>query len=141
MDLREAELYEKKLTSLDRSIVDVLLKDNTTKKNIIWATTAYADRGHGYEDRAEMKYGTVIKFNHSVVMPRYQKTVEEQSERTKQKAEVMTPTWICNYMNNQCDNEWFGRNDVFNTELEESWETNTDKIEFPEGKTWQNYVD
>ncbi|MCI8634590.1 MAG: hypothetical protein HFJ05_03170 [Eubacterium sp.] len=44
-------------------------------------------------------------------------------------------------MNNYCDEEWFGRKDVFNIEKEKSWESITEKIVFPEDKTWKQYVD
>ena len=42
------------------------------------------------------------------------KSLEKQAERTREKAEVFTPSWICNKMNNHCDAEWFGRENVFN---------------------------
>lgn len=35
------------------------------------------------------------------------------------KAEVFTPAWLCNLMNNHCDEDWFGRSDVFNVENEQ----------------------
>ncbi|MDD6348366.1 restriction endonuclease subunit M [Intestinibaculum porci] len=141
MDLREAEIYEKKLVSLDRKIVDKLLQDKTTKKNIIWATNAYADRGLGFQDKAEMRSTKIFVGLECIIKPRYQKSIEEQAERTRKKAEVMTPTWICNYMNNKCDEDWFGRADAFNTEDGNTWHTVQSKISFPEGKSWKDYVD
>ena len=74
------------------------------------------------------------------IQPRVLKSLKEQSERTRKKAEVFTPSWICNKMNNHCDTEWFGREGVFNTETEHSWETNREKIPF-ENDDWQKYVD
>jgi hypothetical protein len=38
------------------------------------------------------------------------------------------------------DAAWFGREGVFNTEIDNGWITTTEKITFPEGKTWQDYV-
>ncbi len=43
------------------------------------------------------------------------------------------------------DNAWFGRENVFNTEITNSdgshtWQDNPQKITFPEGKTWKHYV-
>jgi len=38
------------------------------------------------------------------------------------------------------DSAWFGRNDVFNVEKEKTWVATSEKISFPEGKTWQDYV-
>ena len=60
-------------------------------------------------------------------------------------AEVFTPSWICNTQNNLIDEAWFGRKDVFNHEVTaedgtHTWEVNPDKIAFPEGRTWKDYV-
>jgi hypothetical protein len=57
-------------------------------------------------------------------------------------AEVFTPSWICNAQNNLVDEAWFGRKDVFNVEdtASHTWKANPNKIEFPEGKTWKDYV-
>lgn len=88
MDLREAELYEKKLVSLDRKIVDKLLQDKTTKKNIIWATNTYADRGPGFQDKSEMKTSKLFVGLKCIIKPRYQKSAEEQSERTRKKQKL-----------------------------------------------------
>jgi hypothetical protein len=38
------------------------------------------------------------------------------------------------------DSAWFGREGVFNTETDNGWVPTTEKITFPEGKTWQDYV-
>ena len=71
-----------------------------------------------------------------------EKSKKEQQSRIKNKAEVFTPSWICNKQNNLVDNAWFGRENVFNKEIEQTWETNFDKIVFEDvqGKTWQDYV-
>lgn len=71
------------------------------------------------------------------------KTKENQGNRTKNKAEVFTPSWICNAQNNLIDKYWFGRDNVFNIEKSKSWEVNTDKIKFPtsRNKTWKKYID
>ena len=44
-------------------------------------------------------------------------------------------------MNNHCDAEWFGKENVFNIEKEDSWISTTEKIQFPEGKSWMDYID
>ena len=38
-----------------------------------------------------------------IFRPRVAKSQKEQVKRTRKKAEVFTPSWICNMMNNQCD--------------------------------------
>lgn len=56
-------------------------------------------------------------------------------------AEVFTPSWVCNAQNNLIDDAWFGKQGVFNSEEpDHTWKTTSGKIEFPEGKTWQDYV-
>ena len=74
--------------------------------------------------------------------PRISKTFEEQQERTRKKAEVMTPVWLCNKMNNYADEQWFGRKDVFNHENNDNtWTVNEEKIVFDGKRTWKKYVD
>ncbi|WP_243342427.1 restriction endonuclease subunit M [Anaerococcus sp. AGMB09787] len=122
-----------------RSTLKRILKDKSTKKNIIWATNTYKNLGPAFDDKNEISY-KLIK-NGFVIKPRTSKSNEDQLERTKQKAEVFTPSWIVNHMNNICDEQWFGRKNVFNTEKENSWEPIEDKISFPIGKTWKDYID
>ncbi len=78
-----------------------------------------------------------------MIKPRVLKTKEKQNNRTKGKAEVFTPSWVCNAQNNLVDNAWFESENIFNREIEKGWETNIEKIKFPDkkNKTWQNYVD
>ena len=122
-----------------RDMLGALLKDKTTKKNIIFATDAYAELG--VDTKTQITEQILLGFNAPAIQPRVLKSMEEQSERTKKKAEVFTPSWICNKMNNHCDAEWFGREEVFNREVDHTWVTNTEKIEFAKSKDWQKYVD
>lgn len=122
-----------------RDMLGALLKDKTTKKNIIFATDAYAE--FGVDSKAQITEQVLLGFGALAIQPRVLKSMEEQSERTKKKAEVFTPSWICNKMNNHCDTEWFGREEVFNREADHTWVTNTGKIEFEKPKDWQKYVD
>lgn len=117
-----------------------LLYDKSTKKNIIWATDPPEIAGSQYTDRSHITIEQ-IKSAADVIQPRIRKIEQEQLERTKKKGEVFTPAWICNLMNNLCDEEWFGRKDVFNVQLEASWKTSIGKIEFPKKKSWKQYVD
>lgn len=119
----------------------ILLKDKATKQNIIWATNSYEHLGFEYSDNSPIQEYLISKINKWIVQPRVQKSVEQQQKRTRTKAEVFTPAWLCNKMNNLCDEEWFCKADVFNTEVDRDWQTNPEKIEFPDSKNWQNYVD
>ena len=96
-------------------VLDVLLQDKTTKKNIIWATDAYAEYGEAFADTAPMDAAALLR-RPGIIRPRIRKTQEEQARRTRTKAEVYTPAWLCNRMNNDCDADWFGRPGVFNAE-------------------------
>lgn len=118
----------------------ILLQDKTTKQNIIWATDAYDSRP-GCRDVDQIEEVYLVGRNPVILQPRINKALEEQQERTRKKAEVFTPVWICNQMNNHLDEEWFGRKDVFNIEDGNTWHTNSDPIIFPEKKKWNQYID
>lgn len=135
IDIKENNLYR-----LDSRLLDILLADRTTKKNLIWATDNYSSRGPGYKASDNINVYAIIKRNGSIIKPRVEKSKKEQAERVKTKAEVFTPSWICNAQNNLIDNEWFGFDGAFNTEVDKGWQTNYSKIAFPDGKTWQDYV-
>lgn len=128
-------------SSLDRKIFDVLLKDKTTNENIIWATDDYEDFGENYKFHAQITKDAVTGNNESIIKPRADKEKSVQQLRSKEKAEVFTPAWVCNVQNNLIDNAWFGKEAKrFNTEKENSWETNYYKIKFPKDKSWEAYV-
>ena len=117
-----------------------LLADKTTKKNIIWATDIYLQSGEHLDPKSEINYMMLLGMNSHELQPRVYKSAATQSDRTKAKAEVFTPCWIVNKMNNHCDEEWFGRPDVFNKEDGQSWIVNEDPIYFPETKHWTDYI-
>ncbi|MCI5792443.1 MAG: restriction endonuclease subunit M [Lachnospiraceae bacterium] len=125
-----------------RDVLTILLRDKTTKQNIIWATDAYESYGPEFTDRSHISKSAITGPFSIVLQPRISKTLEEQQERTRKKAEVMTPVWLCNKMNNYADEQWFGRPDVFNHENEDnSWTVTEGPILFDEKNTWKAYVD
>ncbi|MBQ3670829.1 MAG: restriction endonuclease subunit M, partial [Treponema sp.] len=136
------DIKENDLLKIAPSLLEILLKDKTTGKNIIWATDNYAKYGELYSSDKEIKIELITGEHGGIIKPRTKKSREEQQKRVRQKAEVFTPSWVCNLQNNLVDETWFGRKDVFNVEKEHSWETVREKIAFPtaEGKTWQDYV-
>lgn len=119
-----------------KSVLRTLLKDRTTGGNIIFATDAYENMSFTTEITESMLYKSEVD-----IRPRVSKSMEEQAMRTRKKAEVFTPSWICNKMNNHCDTEWFGRENVFNIETEREWITTKENISFAEEKSWKDYVD
>ena len=139
VDIRENEILK-----LDKELLQILLKDKTTGRNIIWATDNYLKYGEKYSFNSPITVDLITSRHGNVIKPRVEKSRQEQLQRVRQKAEVFTPSWICNMQNNLVDNSWFRRENVFNYEQMEShsWQINTQKIVFSqeEGKTWQNYV-
>lgn len=124
-----------------RGLVGRLLQDKTTRKNIIFASESYSDYGAGYKDYSQMTGDVLLCIDSCDIQPRVYKAASEQTKRTRKRAEVFTPAWIVNQMNNHCDAEWFGRTDVFNHQDGHEWKIITDPITFPEGKSWKQYVD
>lgn len=120
----------------------LLLKDQTTQKNIFWATHDYEDKGEGFQYADNITIEHITGKNGNVIKPRVLKGKSEQTSRTKTKAEIFTPSWVCNIQNNVTDESWFGRKGVFNTEDidNRTWEVNTTPIEFSKEKTWKDYV-
>ena len=113
-----------------------LLVDKTTKKNIMWATDAYKGKSGDYERNKEMTEALITGRNADVIKTRARKAMEQQSERTKQHAEVFTPLWIVQKMNDHADEVWFGCPNVFFQDG-----IPTERVGFPKEKTWQSYVD
>lgn len=125
-----------------KELLPILLRDKSTKKNIIWATDAYANCGPGFGDKNHIEASLFTRKNPFVLQPRISKTLIEQQKRTQKKAEVMTPVWLCNKMNNYVDEQWFGRKDVFNHENDDnSWTVIEELIVFEKKRTWKKYVD
>ena len=140
LELNDIDIKENYIKELDDNLLSILLKDRSSGKNIIWATDNYANRGSLYESHQSITINAVTGRYGQVIRPRVNKSKKEQLVRIKDKAEVFTPSWICNNQNNIIDNAWFGRENVFNTENDKTWTTNNNKILFPDGMTWQDYV-
>ena len=135
IDIREDDLL-----ALSAEVLATLLRDHTTGKNIFWATHDYEALGPEYDYHSEILPHLITGEHGMVIRPRVLKTKEEQTDRAKDMAEVFTPSWVCNAQNNLVDEAWFGRKDVFNVEADKGWKATPDKIEFPEGRTWKDYV-
>lgn len=134
IDILENELIEKY-----PDVLGVLLRDQTTQKNIFWATDNYEHFGDSYRFNSEILPELITGEKGNVIMPRVHKDKILQLSRSKEMAEVFTPSWICNAQNNLVDNSWFGKDGVFNKEIllkngTKSWETTKEKIVFPKRK-------
>ncbi len=129
-------------------ILETLLCDRTTGRNIMWAGSEYETLGDGYAGDDEITVEKITGTNSGVIRPRITKAAERQSQRTKSRAEVFTPSWLCNQMNNDLDEVWFGRRDVFNTESvaddgAKTWTATAEPVAFPmsKGRGWHAYVE
>ena len=102
-------------------LLDVLLLDRTRttaskSHNILWATDSY----EGHKPKEEIQVEDITGKNTRLIQPRIAKSKEEQKSRTRDKAEVFTPTEIVKSMNVQIDNS------------SPSWPALKDN--------WQNYI-
>ena len=118
--------------------------ESKNKHHIFWATDMYEKEGKGFQFADEIQIENITGEHYKIVRPRITKSKEEQEKRTRDKAEVFTPSWVCNAQNNLVDTAWFGRENVFNYQSSESdkldWIPVEGKISFPEDKPWTQYV-
>lgn len=142
IDIREDAILER-----SPELLATLLKDHTMSRvkghdyNIFWATKDYETLGEGFLYSDPITPENITGEYGSVVQPRTCKDRQTQLSRSRDKAEVFTPSWICNSQNNLIDEAWFGRSGVFNIENDDhTWTSNTNPITFPEGKSWADYV-
>lgn len=105
------------------ALLDILLKNRPSGRNIIWATDSYittGKRNDPFLPEKQMKSELVTGKHGLLIQPRAVKSKEEQKRRTKDKAEVFTPLNIVDDMNLAVDRA-----------LGESE---------PKDHTWQDYV-
>lgn len=93
IDILESVLREK------GALLDILLVDQTTGKNIIWATDSYENLGKGFAPQNPIKPDLVTGEFRLLIQPRAAKSLDEQRRRTKEKGEVFTPLKIVEQMN------------------------------------------
>lgn len=137
-NIDEQSLYEQY-----PQVLSILLTDRTTKRNIVWATDDYKNYGELHQAKSEITTSSITGRYAGIIAPRVAKSRSLQTARTKGKAEVFTPSWICNKQNNLVDEAWFGRENVFNQSDDKSWTSTTEKITFSNkrSKSWMAYVD
>lgn len=141
-DQPDIDIKENYIKCLDSELLGILLKDRSSGKNIIWGTDIYAEKGSSYDFNEPITAKLITGRFGKVIRPRTDKSQKEQKIRIKDKAEVFTPSWICNEMNNHLCDEWFETKNVFNISQEKTWKTSRKKIKFKniENKTWQDFV-
>lgn len=120
----------------NKFLLNILLEDKTTGQNIKWATDIYSYLGNDFSSSNEISPCNIERF----IQSRVDKNKHEQNYRTKEQAEVFTPSWSCNRQNNLIDEAWFNRKNIFNTECGNRWVTNPESISMPQGKSWKDYI-
>ena len=103
------DIREDYLLALSAEVLDTLLRDHTTGRNIFWATHDYEALGPDYDYHSEILPHLITGEHGMVIRPRVLKSKEQQTYRAKDMAEVFTPSWVCNAQNNLVDEAWFGR--------------------------------
>ena len=120
--ISDVDISEQDIMDYDPVVLDKLLIDHTMSAraraeasdqekvvNIFWATSDYENSvldEHGNFIEDGYRYDDEIKPEHitgrfrRIVMPRVLKDKQAQLDRTKDKAEVFTPSWVCNAQNN-----------------------------------------
>lgn len=141
-NVNEVDILENILMQRDERLLPELLADRSSGENIIWATDIYASLGEGYEFHDEITVEKITGENGLLIRPRVKKSLQEQIYRSREKGEIFTPAWMCNFQNNVLDEEWYGEAEVFNRELEKDWLSVARPVPFPSptGKTWKDYV-
>ena len=100
--LRDIDILEDYLLK-NNHLLEILLQDKTTGKNILWATDSYQSKGSRYLPNDSMETDLITGKNGNLIQPRAVKSKEEQLLRTRDKAEVFTPLSIVKQMNDACD--------------------------------------
>ena len=136
-------------SDIPRDVLDILLADRTTGKNIMWMTDGYVKLESVFDVKMsvqdEIDADVISRPGNKIIRPRVDKSKEEQRERVQKKAEVFTPSWICNNMINMFDAAWFDRKPApFTTEGSKDcrWKRIDKKVAFPKSlkQTWLDYV-
>ena len=99
------DISEEQLALESADLLKILLKDRTTKKNIVWATHSYELLGKGFSPSDRITPSRVTGAYANLIQPRSEKSKYEQKDRTKIRAEVFTPTWLVEKQNGYVEAE------------------------------------
>lgn len=99
----EVDIHENEILKQDPVLLETILIDRSRPKNgskkpqhIIWATDNYEPLGAGYGENDQISIDAITSEHGDIIQPRVRKTKAEQQSRIRDKAEVFTPSWICN---------------------------------------------
>jgi hypothetical protein len=139
-NVAETDLVAVFLRHYGSNILSTLLKDHSTEKNIVWADTEYQKLGLGYAPYDEITCEKIADRNLGTVEPRVTKNVDKQAWRTRSKAEVFTPSWLCAKMVDALDDAFFG-NDPKTFDEALGGLTPERMSTLSKGKLWRRYID
>ena len=117
-------------------LLDKLLYDRTTKRNIIWASDAHAGLGEAYRSNGEIRLELITGDRSGVIKTRARKELSQRSDRTRKNGEVFTPLWICRKMIDYADEMWHGE-----AEAAAHGGKITKKTAYSGSEQWRRYVD
>ena len=103
--LMTIDISEDKLIKRSADLLKILLKDRTTKKNIVWATHSYELLGNGFSPREQITLSKLTGTYVNLIQPRAEKSNTEQKKRTKIRAEIFTPVWLVEKQNSYIEVE------------------------------------
>ena len=142
----DRDLIADLLQNYSARILEELLKDRSTGANIVWGSDEYKHLGSDYFMFAQITVDKISGPRSGIIVPRVAKDKRKRTWRTKEKAEVFTPSWLCAKM---CD----GLDEAFLDQepAEFSYPPKTEKLaaggihrewdKLAISNLWQKYVD
>lgn len=94
MQLLTVDISEEGIANDSGTLLTILLKDRTTKKNIVWASPSYEGMGKPFCADQPIKKNLIIGSYDSIIQPRVEKNKRNQEMRTRKRGEVFTPPWL-----------------------------------------------
>lgn len=141
------DVVENRLKATGVNVQNVnAVKPKAKLAHVIFAVDDYAVDNPKYTANAVVPED----MNFDLIIPRSAKAKAIQKRRVKEKAEVFTPTWVCNVQNNLIDDHTVGQG-AFNThpksgdtEDQKSWEPSNSPVVFKNTeniKAAEEYID
>jgi hypothetical protein len=84
----EVDILENEIRNKYPEVLEILLRDHTTQKNIFWATDNYREFGSGYEYDSPILPELITGERGHIIMPRVKKDKLLQQMRVRDMAEV-----------------------------------------------------
>ena len=94
MRLLTVDVSESEIAKDSKSLLQILLRDRTTKRNIVWASPSYKGWGKDFTENQIIELKSIIGPYESIIQPRVAKRKTDQAMRTRKRGEVFTPSWL-----------------------------------------------